>query len=83
MPKLDGLQVLRLLRRARTSDQDVPPPVVVLTSSDDADDITQAYSQGANSYIRKPIDYADFQQTVQQLAEYWLKVNEPPPAPHR
>ena len=78
MPKLDGLQVLRMLRRARSNDQDVPPPVVVLTSSDEADDIAQAYALGANSYVRKPIDYATFGTTIQQLAEYWLNVNEPP-----
>ena len=78
MPKLDGLQVLRMLRRARGSDQDVQPPVVVLTSSDEADDISQAYALGANSYIRKPIDFATFNTTIQQVAEYWLNTNEPP-----
>lgn len=78
MPKLDGLQVLRMLRRARSNDQDVPPPIVVLTSSDETDDIVQAYALGANSYIRKPIDYASFHTTIQQIAKYWLSVNEPP-----
>ena len=51
VPKLDGLQVLCMLRRARSNDQDVPPPVVVLTSSDEADDIAQVYALDANSYV--------------------------------
>ena len=79
MPKLDGLQVLRMLRRTRRHDNETPPPVVVLTSSDEKEDIAEAYELGANSYIRKPIDFMAFSATVQRLAEYWLSVNEPPP----
>ena len=78
MPKLDGLQVLRMLRRVRTSDYDIPPPIVVLTSSDETEDIEQAYSLGANSYIRKPIDYATFGSTIERIAGYWLNINHPP-----
>ena len=79
MPKLDGLQVLRMLRRTRTTDGESPPPVIVLTSSDERQDISAAYALGANSYIRKPIDFERFTETIQQVADYWLNLNVLPP----
>jgi len=79
MPKLDGLHVLRMLKRARAHESETPPPIVVLTSSDEEEDIADAYALGANSYIRKPIDFSEFNETIQKLAEYWLNVNHLPP----
>jgi len=77
MPRLDGCQVLQVLRRVR--DRTQLPPVVVFTSSDDEHDIAEAYRVGANSYVRKPVDADRFQETIQELAEYWLMVNQPAP----
>jgi CheY-like chemotaxis protein len=77
LPKVDGLQVLR---RLRSDPKTRLLPVVVLTSSKEERDITDAYSLGANSYIRKPVDFAEFSETVRQLGAYWLVLNETPPA---
>lgn len=76
LPKLDGLEVLRRLRadpRTRLL------PVVILTSSKEEQDLIQGYRWGANSYIRKPIDFVRFVDAVRQLGAYWLLINEPPP----
>jgi CheY-like chemotaxis protein len=76
LPRLDGLEVLRSLREnARTRSL----PVVVLTSSREEQDLVQSYGYGANSYIRKPVDYAAFTEAVRQLGAYWLALNETPP----
>lgn len=76
MPRLDGLEVLRRLRaNARTQ----LLPVVILTSSREQEDLLNSYQLGANSYIRKPVDFTQFTDTVQQLGTYWLELNEPPP----
>lgn len=76
LPRLDGLGVLKAVRAdARTS----LIPVVVLTSSKEEQDLIQTYSLGANSYIRKPVDFALFQEAVKQLGIYWLMMNQPPP----
>jgi two-component system response regulator len=76
LPKVDGLEVLRQLRAdARTR----LAPVVILTSSREEQDLTQGYSLGANSYIRKPVDFAQFVDAVRQLGLYWLVLNERPP----
>jgi two-component system, response regulator len=77
LPKIDGLEVLRQLRsdpRTRLL------PVVILTSSNEQRDKIAAYGSGANSYIRKPVDFAQFIEAVRQLGLYWLILNEPPPA---
>jgi two-component system, response regulator len=75
LPKLSGLQVLERLRAdTRTSFL----PVVILTSSGEERDIRDGYRLGANSYLRKPVDFKRFVSVVQQLGAYWLELNEPP-----
>ena len=74
LPRIDGLEVLR---RLRADDRTRLLPVVVLTTSKEQQDIHEAYSLGANSYIRKPVDFEKFIHAVGQLALYWLVLNEP------
>jgi two-component system response regulator len=76
LPKVDGLEVLRQIRsepRTRML------PVVILTSSKEEQDLIAAYSGGANSYVRKPVDFNQFVEAIKQLGLYWLILNEPPP----
>ncbi|MGO9087630.1 MAG: response regulator [Candidatus Sulfotelmatobacter sp.] len=76
LPKIDGLEVLRRLRSdARTR----LLPVVILTSSNQEQDRIAGYGLGANSYVRKPVDFAQFIEAVRQLGLYWLILNEPAP----
>lgn len=75
LPKIDGLEVLRRLRadpRTRLL------PVVVLTSSNEEQDVVRSYDLGANSFVRKPVDFAQFLEAARQLGLYWLVLNEPP-----
>jgi two-component system response regulator len=75
LPKVDGLEVLRQLRadpRTRRL------PVVILTSSAEEQDVLRGYDLGANSYIRKPVDFTQFVEAVRQLGLYWLVLNHPP-----
>lgn len=75
LPKVDGLEVLRRIRSdARTKFL----PVVVLTSSREEQDLVSSYSLGANSYVRKPVTFAEFVESVRQLGLYWLLLNETP-----
>ncbi|MFO7972308.1 MAG: response regulator [Desulfobacterales bacterium] len=76
LPKIDGLEVLR---RLRNDDRTKLLPVVVLTSSREERDLTESYSLGANSYIRKPVNFAQFTEAIRQLGLYWLILNESPP----
>lgn len=77
LPRLTGLEVLERLRAdARTR----LLPVVILTSSDDEEDRLRSYRNGANSFVRKPVDFGAFAETVARLGVYWLATNEPPPA---
>jgi two-component system, response regulator len=76
LPKLDGLQ---LLRRLRSEPRTQLLPVVVLTSSDEDRDVIEGYRLGANSYIRKPVDFNQFTEAVRQLGLYWLVLNQSPP----
>ncbi len=76
LPKVDGLEVLRRLRAdARTR----LLPVVILTSSTEERDLVESYRLGANSYVRKPVDFVEFVDAVRQLGLYWLLLNQPPP----
>ena len=76
LPKIDGLEVLR---RMRADDKLRMIPVVVLTSSSEESDIAASYDLGANSYVRKPVDFAQFGDAVRDLGLYWLMLNEVPP----
>jgi two-component system response regulator len=75
LPKVDGLQVLQ---RMRADERTRLIPVVVLTSSDEERDLAESYKLGANSYIRKPVDFANFVEATRQLGLYWLVLNRPP-----
>jgi len=76
LPKLDGLGVLKAIRGdARTR----LIPVVILTSSKEEQDLIQSYSLGANSYVRKPVDFTEFMEAVRLLGIYWLMTNQAPP----
>ena len=77
LPKVDGLQVLR---RMRASERTKLIPVVILTSSREEQDLIAGYSLGANSYVRKPVDFPEFVDAVRQLGIYWLLLNELPKA---
>lgn len=74
LPRIDGLEVLR---RIRAEERTSLIPVVILTTSKEQQDIFEGYSLGANSYIRKPVDFEKFIQAVGQMGLYWLVMNEP------
>jgi two-component system response regulator len=75
LPKVDGLEVLRRMRENELTRR---VPVVVLTSSKQQEDIIASYDRGANSYVRKPVNFGDFFEAVTKLELYWLAVNQPP-----
>ena len=77
LPKLDGIEVLR---RLRADPRTRRLPIVILTSSKEQEDLATSYDLGANSYIRKPVDFHQFVEAVRQLGLYWLVLNEAPPA---
>jgi CheY-like chemotaxis protein len=76
LPKVDGLEVLK---RIRGHDLTKRLPVVILTSSREDQDVAMSYDLGANSYIRKPVDFQQFAEAVRTLDLYWVVLNEPPP----
>jgi len=80
VPKIDGLEVLH---RIRVDERTKYMPVVVLTSSNEDEDVLRSYALGANAYVRKPVDFSEFATTVKTLGLFWLRMNEtapPPPA---
>ncbi len=81
LPKVDGLEVLP--PRIRPDERTKLLPVVILTSSNEEQDRMNGYGLGANSYVRKPVDFNQFSEATRQLGLYWLVLNEPPPQPRR
>ncbi|MDQ3791928.1 MAG: response regulator [Actinomycetota bacterium] len=77
LPKIDGLEVLR---RLRADERSRLLPVVILTSSREQQDMLEGYGLGANSYVRKPVNFEQFVRAVEQLKLYWLILNESPPS---
>lgn len=77
LPKVDGIQVLRQLK---ADPRTCSIPVVILTSSKEERDLVQSYGNGANSYIQKPVDFAQFRDTVKNVGYYWLLINQSPVA---
>lgn len=75
MPRLGGLEVLK---RIRAEPRTRRLPVVIMTSSNEEEDLVQGYDLGANSYIRKPVDFCQFSEAIRQLGLYWIVLNEVP-----
>lgn len=75
LPKISGLDVLK---RIRSDERSRMLPVVILTSSKEEEDINGSYGLGVNSYVRKPVEFAQFLEAVKQIGLYWLLINEPP-----
>ena len=76
LPKIGGLEVLR---KVREDERTKRIPVVILTTSDEEEDIINGYDRGCNSYLRKPVDFTEFMNSVKQLEVYWMVLNTPPP----
>lgn len=80
LPKVDGLDVLRQIRADKRTEM---LPVVILTSSREEQDMVEGYRLGANSYVRKPVDFDEFLEAARQLGLYWLLLNETAPSRQR
>jgi len=79
LPKVDGLEVLRQIRAGATTKL---LPVVVLTASIEEEDVRRSYALGANAYVRKPVEFAQFAEAAKTLGLFWLSLNQPPPKSH-
>jgi len=75
LPKVDGLEVLRILK---SDDRTRTIPVVIITSSSEDPDVKRAYELGGNSYVVKPVNFADFAEAMSSLGFYWMLINRPP-----
>lgn len=75
LPIIDGFTILKKIRSSKSTKH---TPVIVLTSSGEDKDINQSYNLGANSYIRKPVDFIEFEKAAVLISEYWLTLNVPP-----
>lgn len=80
LPKIDGLE---LLKSIRSDERTKFLPVVILTSSKEDQDLQAGYRHGANSYVRKPVNFDEFVSATRDLGLYWLLLNEPPPTPRK
>lgn len=80
LPKIDGLE---LLKSIRADERTKFLPVVILTSSKEDQDLQEGYRYGANSYVRKPVNFDEFLSATRDLGLYWLLLNEPPPTPRK
>lgn len=76
LPRVNGIEILHALR---SNEKTRLIPVVILTSSTEERDLMVGYELGANSYIRKPVDFVQFTESIRQVGQYWLRLNEPPP----
>ena len=79
LPKIDGMDVLKEIKK---NSETKVIPVIILTSSKEESDLAESYQLGANSYIRKPVNFEKFTEVVMRLGLYWLLINEPPPHVH-
>jgi two-component system, response regulator len=77
LPKVDGLQVLK---EVKNNPATKAIPIILLTSSSEERDLVASYRSGVNSYIQKPVNFAEFQEVIRQLGIYWLLLNKKPPA---
>jgi CheY-like chemotaxis protein len=78
LPRVDGHEVLR---RVRADERTKVLPIVVLTASNEQEDVLRSYALGANAYVRKPVDFAEFTSIARTLAHFWLSMNQTPPRP--
>ena len=76
LPKISGIEALK---RLRADERTKLLPVIILTSSKEEQDLVDGYGSGANSYVRKPVDFVQFVEAARQIGLYWLLLNEPPP----
>jgi two-component system response regulator len=79
LPKVDGLEVLR---RIRATERTKLLPVVILTASNEDEDVVTGYALGANAYVRKPVEFSEFAEAAKTLGLFWLLLNEPPTREH-